>query len=182
VRTAGQTPHYDLVTAVPELRCSRIVLSAHTGHEAAAHAAGEDEETARRFGWWSAHSTEETVRAAYANWATNWQDDGPVRAFAARDPESGALVGGCELHIGPDGTGEVSYWTHASQRGRGYARNALALLVGYAASIGVISLEARIAHDNHASRRVAEAVGFAQAGTFTDDDGTEMLRYTRGAS
>ena len=107
---------------------------------------------------------------------------GPVRAFAARDPESGALVGGCELRLGPDGTGEVSYWTHASQRGRGHARDALALLVGYAASIGVTRLEARIAHDNHASRRVAEAVGFAQAGTFTDDGGTEMLRYTRGAS
>jgi len=144
------------------------------------HAAGEDDETARRFGWWPAQSTEETVRAAYATWARNWQDDGPVRAFAARDPESGALVGGCELRIGPDGTGEVSYWTHAGQRARGHARSALALLVGYATSIGVTSLEARIAHDNNASRRVAEAVGFARAGTFTDDDGTEMLRYTRG--
>lgn len=72
------------------LRGDRIVLNAHTDHEAPAHAAGEDEETARRFGWWSAYSTEETVRAAYAN----WQDDGPVRAFAARDPRSAALVGG----------------------------------------------------------------------------------------
>jgi RimJ/RimL family protein N-acetyltransferase len=33
-----------------------------------------------------------------------------------------------ELRIGPGGTGEVSYWTHAGKRGRGYARNALALL------------------------------------------------------
>jgi RimJ/RimL family protein N-acetyltransferase len=176
-----RTLHYNLVTAVPELRGDRIVLNAHTGNEATAHAAGEDEETARRFGWWPAHSTEETVRAAYANWARNWQDDGPVRAFAARDPGSGALVGGCELRIGPDGTGEVSYWTHAGKRGRGHARNALALLVGYAASIGVTRLEAHIALDNHASRRVAEAAGFARADTFTDDDGTEMIRYTRGA-
>ena len=76
----------------------------------------------------------------------------------------------------------MSYWTHAGQRGRGYARNALALLVVYAASIGVIGLEAHVASDNHASRRVAEAVGFAQAGTVTDDDGTEMIRYTRDAS
>ena len=170
------------MTAVPELRGDRIVLSAHTDNEAAAHAAGEDEETARRFGWWPAHSTEETVLAAYADWARNWQDDGPVRAFAARDPESGALVGGCELRIGPAGSGEVSYWTLAGQRGQGHARNALALLVGYAASIGVTRLEAQIALDNHASRRVAQAAGFAQAGTFTDDDGTEMIRYTRNAS
>jgi hypothetical protein len=47
-----RTLHYDLVTEVPELRGDRIVLSAHTDSEAAAHAAGEDEETARRFGWW----------------------------------------------------------------------------------------------------------------------------------
>ena len=181
MRTAGQTLHHDLMTAVPELRGDRIVLSAHTDNEAAAHAAGEDEETARRFGWWPAHSTEETVTAAYADWARYWQDDGPVRAFAARDPGSGALVGGCELRIGPGGTGEVSYWTHADQRGRGHARNALALLVGYATSIGVTRLQAHIALDNHASRRVAEAAGFAQAGTVTDDDGTEMLRYTRSA-
>jgi RimJ/RimL family protein N-acetyltransferase len=63
-----------------------------------------------------------------------------------------------------------------------HASNALALLVGYAASIGVTRLEAHIALDNHASRRVAEAGGFAQAGIFTDDDGTEMIRYTRCAS
>ena len=80
-----------------------------------------------------------------------------------------------------DGTGEVSYWTHAGQRGRGRARCALTLLVGYAASIGVTRLQAHVALDNHASRRVAEAAGFAQAGTVTDDDGTEMLRYTRSA-
>jgi RimJ/RimL family protein N-acetyltransferase len=173
---------YGLVTAVPVLRNERIVLSAHIDSEAAAHAAGEDEETARRFGWWPASATEETVRAAYATWARNWRDDGPVRSFAARDPGSGALVGGCELRIGADGSGEVSYWTHAGQRGRGYARNALALLAGYAASVGVTRLESRVAASNHASRRVAEAAGFTQTGTFTDGDGTDMIRYARDAS
>jgi RimJ/RimL family protein N-acetyltransferase len=170
------------VTAVPELRNDGIILNAHNDSEVAAHLAGEDEETARRFGWWPAYSTEETVRAAYANWARNWQDDGPVRAFAARDPGSGALVGNCELRIGPDGTGEVSYWTHAGKRGRGYASSALALLVGYAASIGVTRLEAHVAPDNHASRHVAEAADFTQADTITDGDGTEFIRYTRDAS
>ena len=164
----------------PELRGDRIPLNAHTDADVAAHVAGEDEETARRFGWWPARSTEEKVRAAYADWARNWRADAPVRTFAARDPESGGLVGGCELRIRPDGTAEVSYWTHAAQRGRGHARNALALLVGYAASIGVTRLEAHVAADNRASRRVAESAGFSQAGTFTDD-GTQMIRYTREA-
>jgi RimJ/RimL family protein N-acetyltransferase len=75
----------------------------------------------------------------------------------------------------------VSYWTHAGKRGRGYARNALALLAGYAASIGVTRLEAHVAPDNHASRHVAEAAGFTRAGTVTDGDGTELMRYTRDA-
>jgi RimJ/RimL family protein N-acetyltransferase len=168
--------HHDRVAVVPELRGDRILLNAHTDEDTAAHAAGEDEETARRFGWWPKHSTEETVRAAYADWAANWHDNGPRRTFAARDPESGALVGGCELRIRPDGTGEVGYWTHAGKRGRGYARQALILLLDYAASIGITRLEAHVARDNHASRRVAESAGFTQAGTFTDD-GIEMIRY-----
>jgi RimJ/RimL family protein N-acetyltransferase len=96
------------VAAVPELRGDRIVLNAHTDEDAAAHVAGEDEETARRFGWWPKHSTVEKVRATYADWAKNWHADSPTMTFAARDPESGALVGGCELRIRLDGTGEVS--------------------------------------------------------------------------
>jgi RimJ/RimL family protein N-acetyltransferase len=106
----------------------------------------------------------------------------PGEGVRGRDPGSGALVGNCELRIGPDGTGEVSYWTHAGKRGRGYARNALALLAGYAASIGITRLEAHVAPDNHASRRVAEAAGFTQADNFTDGGGTEFIRYTRDAS
>ena len=77
--------HHSLVTAIPELRNGGIILNAHDDSEVAAHVAGEDEETARRFGWWPAASTEETVRAAYETWARNWLEDGPVRSFAARD-------------------------------------------------------------------------------------------------
>jgi RimJ/RimL family protein N-acetyltransferase len=42
----------------------------------------------------------------------------------------------------------------------------LELLAGYAASIGVTRLEAHVASDNHASRRVAESAGFTYAGIF----------------
>jgi hypothetical protein len=44
-----------LVTEVPELRSDGIILNAHNDSEVAAHVAGEDEETARRFGWWPAY-------------------------------------------------------------------------------------------------------------------------------
>jgi hypothetical protein len=147
--------------------------------EAAARAAGEDEETARRFGWWPARSAEETMRAACASWAGNWRDDGPARAFAARDPERVPLPAAASCASAPAAPqGCPTGPTPASAAG-GHASNALALLVGYAASIGVTRLEARVATGNQASRRVAESGGFSQAGTFTDDDGTEMIRYTR---
>ena len=176
----GKKPwrRHDRVTAAPELRSDRIVLNAHADEDVTAHVAGEDEETARRFGWWPRRSTEQTVRDAYADYARNWRDDGPRRTFAARDPESGALVGGCELRIRPDGAGEVAYWTHAGKRGRGHARNALLLLAGYAESIGITRLEAHVAPDNHASRHVAESAGFTETGTVMDD-GTQMIRYVR---
>jgi hypothetical protein len=45
------------VAVVPELRGNRIILTGHTDDDVAAHVAGEDEETARRFGWWPKHST-----------------------------------------------------------------------------------------------------------------------------
>jgi RimJ/RimL family protein N-acetyltransferase len=153
-------------------------LTGHRPDDVAAHVAGEDEETARRFGWWPRRSTTESVVSAYQAWAAQWRDGGPVRAFAARDPDTGALLGGCELRIQSGGTGEVSYWTHAGQRGRGYARQALSLLCDYAALIGVGTLEAHIAFDNHASRRVAEAAGFTAADAFTEE-GEQRLRYVR---
>jgi len=60
-----------------------------------------------------------------------------ISAASAFRPESGALVDGCELRLGQDGGGEVSYRTRAARRGRGHARTALSLLADYAASIGV---------------------------------------------
>jgi hypothetical protein len=41
-----------------------VELGAHTMADLDAHLAGEDEETARRFGWWPRASTPETVRRA----------------------------------------------------------------------------------------------------------------------
>ena len=75
------------------------------------------------------------------------------------------------------GSGNVSYWTASSERRRGYATRALALLLQYAGSIGVTRLESHVAADNLGSRRVSEQNGFRSVGTFTDEDGNFMIRY-----
>jgi len=165
-----------VVTVVPSLTDGVIVLNGFTSDDVAAHLAGEDEETARRFGWWPQTSTEATVRDAFNNWAQSWETAGPTRTFAAREAQTGRLVGGCELRLQP-GPPEVSYWTAAGQRRRGYATRALVLLLQYARSIGVTQVEANVAEDNQASRRVSEKAGFHLASTFADHDGTSMIRY-----
>jgi RimJ/RimL family protein N-acetyltransferase len=162
---------------VPTITDGVILLNAHTYGDIAAHLAGEDEETARRFGWWPQKSTEAGVREAYDRWARQWRDGGPVRAFAAREVATGRLAGGCELRLQPDGSAEVSYWTSAGQRRRGFSTRALALLLQYGSSIGVTRFESHVAEDNVASRRVSEHNGFRAAGTFTDTDGRFMIRY-----
>lgn len=165
------------MTLIPALHDGVILLNRHTDDDIPAHIAGEDEETARRFGWWPRTSTPVGVKDAFARWASEWETGGPTRTFAAREQATGRLLGGCELRIQPDGSAHVSYWTSATDRGRGYATRSLALLLRYARTVGIGQAEAHIAADNHSSRRVAEKAGFLPAGTFTEQDGTEMIRY-----
>jgi len=162
---------------VPNYSDGVVLLTGFTPNDVEAHLAGEDEETARRFGWWPNSSTEETVRGAIDEWAKSWQTNGPVQAFAARSVTAGKLLGGCELRKQPDGSGHVSYWTGAQHRGHGFASRVLSLLCRHAQAEGVRQLEAHIAVDNAASRRVAAPAGFEEDAQFTDEHGTVMLRY-----
>src|SRR5262245_7761940 len=166
-----------MVGVVPVLTDGVIILDAYTNDDIPAHLAGEDEETARRFGWWPQASTEAGVRDAFSCWARNWETGGPTRTFAARQAATGQRGGGCELRLQPDGSAQVSYWTSARQRRPAHATGARTRLLHYARSIGVPQAEADVAADNLASRRVAEKTGFHQASTSTGEDGTGMIRY-----
>ncbi len=162
----------------PVLVGDGVVLDQHRSGDVDSHVAGEDEETARRLGWWPHASTEETVRAAYERWATQWRTGDSNRTFAVRPHANGPLVGGCELRLHPDGrSAYVSWWTHAGERGKGYATRAVRALTDYARSLGVERLEAHVAEDNAASHAVARKAGFSQVDMFTEDDGTPMVRY-----
>ncbi|MGI8529366.1 MAG: GNAT family N-acetyltransferase [Geodermatophilaceae bacterium] len=163
---------------VPVFGDGVVLLTAHELGDIPDHVAGEDEETARRFGWWPRSSTAADVQAAYAGWAEQWAVDGPTRAFAVREASGQRLVGGCELRLQADGSGHVSYWTHASERRKGYAGRALRLLCEYADSVGVARLESHVAHDNTSSRLVCQRASFVESGTFLEQE-TVMVRYVR---
>jgi hypothetical protein len=74
------------IDAVPVLTDDLVRLDAHREFDIPAHIEGEDDETARRFGWWPRRSSEETVRTAYEEWAQEWLTHGNRRTFAVRDP------------------------------------------------------------------------------------------------
>jgi RimJ/RimL family protein N-acetyltransferase len=164
-------------SVAPDLADGVVILTRYTEDDVPAHLAGEDEETARRFGWWPRTSTEATVHDAFAGWARNWETSGPIRAFALREQATGRLLGGCELRIMPDDSAHVAYWTSAGERGHGHATRGLILLLRYAHSLGFDEVEAHIAPDNQASCRVAEKAGFRRSGPFTAADGATMIRY-----
>jgi RimJ/RimL family protein N-acetyltransferase len=169
----------------PILTDGVVWLNQYTLADVPAHLAGEDEEHARRFGWYPARSTEATVRAWIERQIESWRSEGPTRAFAARLVASGELVGGCELRLEGNGVAHASYWTAPPFRGRGLATRALRLAGAYAAeSLGVRRLELEIAPDNLASRRVAQGAGFTGVGEFFPDEAARlanqpMVRYVR---
>lgn len=68
-------------------------------------------------------------------------------------------------YAGYSGRGEIGYWAHPDARGQGLLTEAVRLVAAYAEQSRLTtSLQIRCAAGNRASRHVAEAAGFAQAG------------------
>jgi RimJ/RimL family protein N-acetyltransferase len=153
------------MAAVPTLADDTLLLGAFTFEDVAPQLAGEDEEHARRFGWYPQRSTEETVRKAISGWQEDWEHDGLTRAFAARETESGKLVGGCQLRLRGDEVAQLSYWSFPSHRRSGYASRAVSLVCRFAfSSLGIERIEALVEPDNAASIGVLQRNGFVEEG------------------
>jgi RimJ/RimL family protein N-acetyltransferase len=170
----------------PRLSDEVLVLDAFTLRDVAGQLGGEDEEHARRFGWYPEHSTEESVRRAILRWEREWRSGGRTRTFAARDVHSGELVGGCEIRIRDQGIAEMSYWIFPLYRGGGLAARAVRLACEYAfPELAVERMELYVEPDNHASRAVARKAGFVEEGTLRSQGVTlggerrDMVVYSR---
>ena len=117
-----------LYEVAPNLTDGTVVLDAFQLEDADSHLAGEDEEQARRFGWFPRRSTLAGVQETIARWRDQWLTRGPVLAFALGLTETKELVGGCELRLGNGSTASMSY--AGVPRGRCSAANHVALCVG----------------------------------------------------
>jgi RimJ/RimL family protein N-acetyltransferase len=150
-----------------------VVLDRLRAEDRQAHLAGEDEEQARRFGWWPKKSGEAQFRAMLAADDLSWARGGPSFRFATR--VNGELVGGCEIRLREPRLATVSYWTFPAHRGRRYAQRAVRLACDWAFhELRLDCIEAHIEDDNRSSHAVAVGAGFESTGR-RDDEGLCVL-------
>ena len=157
-------------------------LGAPTLADAQAHYDGEDDEMRLRFDS-RRRATLEEMRGAMQRWMDQRAAGGPQFVYFARLPDAG-LIGGCEIRLITPRSANVSYWLYPAHRGRGLAARAMRLMMAAAATIdGLEVLEAHIAPDNLASRRLAESLGFVETGEADEEawDGviSRVLVYER---
>ncbi|MGH6986139.1 MAG: GNAT family N-acetyltransferase [Caulobacteraceae bacterium] len=173
-------PSLPLLRLADRLTDGVVLLDAHTLEDAQAHLAGADEEIRLRFDEGRTASLEET-RGALARWIAARATGGPMFAYALRSPE-GTLMGGCEIRLVEEGLANISYWVFPDFRRRGLGVRAVRLLIEAARGVqGLRRIEAHVAPDNLASRRLAQALGLREAGAVEETSWSgsvsTMIRY-----
>lgn len=172
--------HPPAANRAPTLTDGVVLLNGFSLRDAQAHLDGEDEETARRFGWYPKRSTPEMVRRAIRRWQENWRRGAFRRAWSARDAMTGELVGGCEIRVRSPDLAHISYWTLANYRQRGFAARATRLMCDFAfAEWGLQAIEAYVAPENVGSRKTALRAGFLEYGVLQGDGMEDLIVYRR---
>jgi hypothetical protein len=92
-------PRLERLGHAPVLFDGVVVVDCLTLADAYAHSAGEDDEHARRFGWYPRRSTLDGVRAFIREGQRQWREAGPRRTLAIRTGDTRTLVGGCETRL-----------------------------------------------------------------------------------
>ncbi len=116
----------------------------------------------------------------WENLMNDWVDKEPVRFYAyLRRKSDGAFVGDVNYHgDGPRGFRDMGIVIYAPERGRGYGKEGLALLVDRALRTdGVPGLKNDFESTRDAAYRIHKAVGFREVGT---SDGMIRLELSRG--
>jgi len=161
----------------PVLSDGVVVVDVLSLSDAHAHWAGEDDEHARRFGWYPHRSTLEGVRKFIVDAQHKWHEGGSRGTLAIRMAATRTLVGGCEARLQSEQTAEVSWWIFPEYRRRGLATRGVRLMLDYfSTTASVRNFVALIEPDNYASRGVARRTGFVESDL--DASGPRpMLRY-----
>jgi RimJ/RimL family protein N-acetyltransferase len=117
--------------------------------------------------------TEQNGRDFLLMAARGWaRDEDYIFAICLKNAR--ACIGMCGVH--PSRDWEIGYWIGQPYWGKGYGTAAVARLIAYAFEQGADRLTARWFHDNPASGRVLEKLGFAASG---EDSGLCLARRER---
>lgn len=93
-----------------------------------------------------------------------WRED-RVFQFVLVEKETGDVLGVAGLNRQGADTAELHYWIRSDRAGCGLTTEACRALVGWARDeLGLVRLTLWAGTENHASRRVAEKVGFVHVG------------------
>jgi RimJ/RimL family protein N-acetyltransferase len=93
-----------------------------------------------------------------------WRD-GTVFQFALVEKDSGEVIGVAGMNREGADAAELHYWIRSDRAGRGLTTEACLALVDFARDeLGLERLTLWAGRENHASRRVAEKVGFVHVG------------------
>jgi uncharacterized protein YjiS (DUF1127 family) len=177
VQAAGANPN----RGVPELTDGAVILNGFTLDDVEAHLAGEDEETARRFGWWPRRSTAATVASAIRR----WEEAQARRALSRCGALSRANWSGTASFGSKEMESRMSPTTGCGSRRCGDASRALRLMSDWALrELGVERLELYVEPDNAPSRAVARKAGFVEEGLLRKQGRSsfgrhDMLLYSR---
>lgn len=116
-------------------------------------------------------------------WIEGLGEEDGVHLLVCRDGEPMGTVGLHDLGEGSAGTAKVGYWLHPDHHGRGYATEAVELLVGYGFDQHRLHrVTAKVYDFNEASKRVLEKVGFVEEGahregTFVDGEYVDVCYF-----
>lgn len=91
--------------------------------------------------------------------------------YALRERVTGRLVGNCGVFPGREGVIEIGYLVGAEFRGRGFAGEAAAAVLGEARAAGVGTVWASVRPENLASRRVLARLGMVLNRSAADEHG-----------
>jgi RimJ/RimL family protein N-acetyltransferase len=157
------------VTLFDELAGERVLVRPYRVEDAEALQAAVAESREHIRPWLpfaDAHQTIEETRDWITHTIAQWllRESLNTGVFLRED---GAYLGGAGLHIRSWEIGyfEIGYWLRASAEGHGYMREAVSLLMGFAAH-GLLAsrLEIRCDARNARSAAVAESLGFKREG------------------
>ncbi|WP_127480637.1 NUDIX hydrolase [Nocardioides pantholopis] len=150
----------------PTLTDGTVTLRAWRETDVEEAIAGHDDVVLRWLGVREGPTAEQHT-AAVRIWNERFATQHPIGYVIEHD---GRLIGGCQVRVVDDTTGELSWVLYAGNRGRGFATRAVRVLADWAMTavgqggLGLSRVEARIEPGNEAALRVATRAGLLREG------------------